>query len=169
MILDFDEDAFAKCQTGKFTNARLIGDILISLGVVPEGPQWPGCNSSLKTNLDSSKSIPIRYWCGKCSKRNDSRRFSVFTFTRISAVEILQIISLFVDGHGTTEIVSKGVSSVAKVQRIINFIRERIKDYVDSTSTSLGNNSVVEIDETLIAKKENITVEGLFLNNGYLE
>ena len=92
---------------GKFANSRLIGVILVSLGIAPAAPQCSECNNSLKINLNLNELIPIRYWCGKFSKRYEARRFSAFTFTRTSAINILQIMSLFVDGHGTTEIVAK--------------------------------------------------------------
>ena len=123
MIFEFDKDLFEKCKTNCLSRPDLIKDVLVHLHTLPIDLKCTECYNALKLNMDNIKSFLVRYWYGICRKRYDSKKYTPFTLSRLSAAEILQIIFLFVDNNSLTDIISITKLSNNAVQRIINFIR----------------------------------------------
>lgn len=153
MFLNFDEEVFQACKTSHYENLDFIREIMLELKMIPESPLCPSCAFPTSLNKDNSRPFLARYWCGRCVKRYCARNFSAFTFSRLKSREILQILALFVSEQSVTEIIAKTELSSHTVQSVISFIRKSIFCYIERIRQPIGNNSIVEIDETLIAKK----------------
>ena len=96
---------FEKIKTAAFNSADSIRDLLLTLGVIIENVSCTKCTDRLVIHFDATKPFCIRYWCGRCSRRYDVRKFTPFSGLRLQAIKILQIIALFADGKKVSEIV----------------------------------------------------------------
>ncbi|KAG0442759.1 hypothetical protein DMUE_0024 [Dictyocoela muelleri] len=118
----------------------------------------PDCKYEFHINVDISRSFILRYYCKICKKRYDVRKYTPFKGTGLKIRDTLDIIGLFALNNSNAKICKKLELLKGGVQKIINLIRRKIKLYMDNNLSTIGNSTIVEIDETLIARRK--TIEG---------
>lgn len=128
-------------------------EILLALNIVSDSIFCSFCNTFLSIHLDSSKGMLVRYWCSSCKKRIDVRKFTVFKEFKTDIRIILRFIILFSVGKSLTEIRNSVSISKNTGVKLAKLIREAIRRKLDNSPEILGTDGIVEIDETLIAKK----------------
>ncbi|KAG0439772.1 hypothetical protein DMUE_2198 [Dictyocoela muelleri] len=69
--------------------------------------------------------------------------------------DILDIIRLFASNNSNTKICQELELSNGSVQKIINLIRRSLKLYMNNSISAICNSTIVETDETLIARRKN--------------
>ena len=147
------QSIFERICSGAYNNAESISGLLKALGIIVDGIACPDCDDRLVLHLAASKAFSARYWCRRCQKRHEVRKFTPFAHLRLKAMPILQIIALFAENKGVDEIVSQTQLSSVAVQKVVKMVRNAINTLAVDSYDFLGQDSVVEIDETLIAKK----------------
>ena len=130
----------------------LLRDILIHFKIINPLQECPECIKPMSFNLDNSKSAGMRYRCASCRRKFEFRRFTVFTDYRMRFEKILLIIVLFIEEKTLKEISDCTNLSLSSVQKLFNFIREKIKCHINENEPTLDRDRIVEIDETLLAK-----------------
>lgn len=112
------------------------------------------CQSDLAIHKDNSKADGIRFSCKGCRKSFDIRKFTLFSTLRIKLKEILAIILYFSQSMPNEEIIRRTSVSRQSVCKVLRIVREKIFEYINDSTTTLGPENVVEIDETLIARRK---------------
>ena len=145
---------FEKIVENRIFNFELKKVISESIGVLWNEKKCPECSSNLIIYANKTKSIDFRYHCKICKKNFSIRTFTPFVNLRVDLPTILQTFALFVSNTSVAEIKEKTKLSDATVIKILGIARDAMKKYVDGINSKLGDNGrVVEIEETLIAKK----------------
>lgn len=172
MEFEFTEYFYNKIQRGEIIDAEDIKKVLISLGLINQNQNCPGCHFSMRLHIDRSKANGLRFYCTTCQKNCDIRRFTPFTGFRLVLVDILRVVALFAEEKGLTVIIDETGLASATVSKIIYFCRSVIKMFIDDTQPQLGEDSIVEIDETVIARRKynrGRLVQQQWLFRGYRE
>lgn len=149
----FNQYQFDELITGKMKNVQSKVQIMKALSIISNEIECSQCGNHFSIRTDVLKAIGVRYWCKNCSKRFAVRKFTPFAELRLDIGDILQIIALFTANTSVKEICEKVSHSNAAVTKVLTLVRKAIHAFMDSASPILGNESIVEIDETLIAKK----------------
>jgi IS1 family transposase/transposase-like protein len=149
-----DELLFRKIKDGEMSSAESTKFTLLALDILKEKEKCLVCNGEMTLQLDKSKSAMVRYWCGFCKKRHEVRKFTAFKQLRLKILEVVQIILLFSINTPVIEISKKMLLSTTSVQKVIKLARKSIFEHIEATQPVLGGETVVEIDETVVARRK---------------
>ena len=144
-----DSFLFEKIENGEIVDPESTRSMLLTVGVLKENRICPICKGDLNLHLDKSKSLLFIYWCVKCKKRHDVRKFTVFSAFRLKLYEIIQVIALFSLGTSVTKIKEETKLVNSSVQKIVNLWRHAILTFVESNQPVLGKKMLLKLTRLL--------------------
>lgn len=89
-----------------------------------------------------------------CSKEISLRKNSCFANSKLNLYEYLQLLVYFLEDKSMAEIIRTWLFTKQCISKYFGLFRQVCIDFCDENFAKLGNNSIVEIDETVISRRK---------------